>query len=117
MTQLTITPNSGIACHQSCISVNQTLNLGSLPVCVPTYYPTKSPISPVISIRYIIILIFEYHNFSITSWISLVAPASMSYLSAFRDCFEGYAIYMFLGLMVSVMEDNKGLQVSFSSSL
>jgi hypothetical protein len=61
--------------------------------------------------RKVMAILWMVPVYSITSWISLVVPQSMSYLSAFRDCFEGYAIYMFLGLMVSVMEDNKGLQV------
>ena len=47
--------------------------------------------------------------YSVTSWISLVSSTAAPICGAIRDCYEAYAIYMFIALFVAVMEDRKGL--------
>ena len=47
--------------------------------------------------------------YSVTSWISLVSAVIAPYAGAVRDCYEAYAIYTFVALLVAVMEDGKGL--------
>lgn len=47
--------------------------------------------------------------YSITSWLSLVWPNLESYLAALRDIYEAYAVYTFIGLLIAVLEDGRGL--------
>lgn len=47
--------------------------------------------------------------YSVTSWMSLVSEIAAPYAGAVRDCYEAYAIYTFVALLVAVMEDGKGL--------
>lgn len=47
--------------------------------------------------------------YSLTSWVSLVSVVVAPYAGAVRDCYEAYAIYTFVALLVAVMEDGKGL--------
>ena len=48
--------------------------------------------------------------YSITSWMSLVWPRLEAVLGAVRDCYEAYAIYTFIALLIAVIEDGRGLQ-------
>lgn len=47
--------------------------------------------------------------YSITSWLSLVWPKLEPFLAAVRDCYEAYAIYTFIGLLIAIIEDGRGL--------
>jgi hypothetical protein len=47
--------------------------------------------------------------YAVTSWVSLVWPDAASVMGAFRDCYEAYAIYMFVALLATVMEGDRGL--------
>ena len=47
--------------------------------------------------------------YGITSWLSLVVPSAERVLGALRDCYEAYAIYTFIALLIAVLEDGKGL--------
>jgi hypothetical protein len=43
--------------------------------------------------------------YGITSWLSMVYPKSEPYLAAFRDCFESYVVYTFVGFLIAVLSD------------
>lgn len=47
--------------------------------------------------------------YGITSWLSLVAPSFEAIFGAVRDCYEAYAVYTFIGLLIAILEDGKGL--------
>ena len=47
--------------------------------------------------------------YSITSWLTLVFPKTEVYLSTLRDCYEAYAVYTFIALLIAIIEDGKGL--------
>jgi hypothetical protein len=46
--------------------------------------------------------------YSVTSWLSLVFPASSSALGALRDCYEAYAIYTFVGFLIAIISNEGG---------
>lgn len=43
--------------------------------------------------------------YGVTSWLSMVSTASEPYLAAFRDCFESYVVYTFVGFLIAVLSD------------
>ena len=43
--------------------------------------------------------------YGITSWLSMVYAQSEPYLAAFRDCFESYVVYTFVGFLIAVLSD------------
>ena len=47
--------------------------------------------------------------YSVTSWLALVLPQEGSIFGAVRDCYEAYVVYTFIGLLIAVLEDGKGL--------
>ena len=47
--------------------------------------------------------------YSVTSWFSLVLPRYDAGFSAIRDCYEAYAVYTFIALLIAILEDGKGL--------
>jgi hypothetical protein len=47
--------------------------------------------------------------YSITSWLSLVWPSLEAFLGAVRDCYEAYAVYTFIALLIAILEDGRGL--------
>ena len=53
--------------------------------------------------------------YSITSWLTLVFPKTEVYLSTLRDCYEAYAVYTFIALLIAIIEDGKGLSGNFFS--
>jgi hypothetical protein len=48
--------------------------------------------------------------YSVTSWLSLVFPYLEPTLSVVRNLYEAYVIYTFIGFLVAILEDGKGLQ-------
>lgn len=48
--------------------------------------------------------------YSVTSWLSLVFPASSGFLGALRDCYEAYAVYTFVGFLIAIMSDDGGIR-------
>ena len=46
--------------------------------------------------------------YAIDSWLSLRFKDASIYLDMFRDCYEGYVIYLFLGLMISFLGESTG---------
>jgi hypothetical protein len=59
--------------------------------------------------RRIMAVLWMVPIYSITSWLSLVWPKLEPFLAAVRDCYEAYAIYTFIGLLIAVIEDGRGL--------
>ncbi len=47
--------------------------------------------------------------YGITSWLSLVLPGYEHIFGALRDCYEAYAIYTFIALLIAILEDGAGL--------
>ena len=46
--------------------------------------------------------------YAVDSWLSLRFKDASVYLDMFRDCYEGYVIYLFLSLMISYLGENTG---------
>jgi outer membrane murein-binding lipoprotein Lpp len=47
--------------------------------------------------------------YSVTSWLSLVFPAAEYIFGTIRDIYESYVVYTFIGLLIAVLEEDKGL--------
>jgi hypothetical protein len=45
--------------------------------------------------------------YSLTSWLSLVWPWLEPFVAACRDCYEAYAIYMFVGMIITIFERDR----------
>lgn len=46
--------------------------------------------------------------YSVTSWFSLVFPASAAGLGTLRDCYEAYAVYTFIGFLIAIISNEGG---------
>ena len=53
--------------------------------------------------RKILVILWMSPLYGITSWLSLVFAGAEEYLAIIRDCYEAYAIYMFLSFLISVL--------------
>jgi hypothetical protein len=62
--------------------------------------------------RRVLAILLMVPIYSITSWLSLVFPSMEPGLGAFRDCYEAYAIYTFVALLVEILSDGKGFQAA-----
>mmetsp|Transcript_2610 Transcript_2610/g.2953 ORF Transcript_2610/g.2953 Transcript_2610/m.2953 type:complete len:84 (+) Transcript_2610:239-490(+) len=49
--------------------------------------------------------------YAITSWLSLRFKDAAVYLDMFRDCYEGYVIYLFLALMIAYLGNGNEYKV------
>jgi hypothetical protein len=52
--------------------------------------------------------------YGITSWFSLVFPHAGNVLGAIRDCYEAYAIYTFVGLLIAILAGEGGLSAAIA---
>ena len=59
--------------------------------------------------RRIMAVLWMVPIYSITSWLSMVFPKFEPFFGAFRDCYEAYAIYTFVALLIAIIEDGRGL--------
>jgi len=53
--------------------------------------------------RKVVVILWLVPIFSIFSWMSLVFPVAKGWLDAIKDCYEAYAIYMFISLLIEVL--------------
>jgi hypothetical protein len=60
--------------------------------------------------RRIMAVLWMVPIYGITSWLSLVVPKFESIFGALRDCYEAYAVYTFIALLIAILEDGRGLQ-------
>jgi len=58
--------------------------------------------NPVVQ-RKILAILWMAPIYSMSSWFSLVFPASGPYLSILKDCYEAYCVYTFLSFLIAVM--------------
>ena len=59
--------------------------------------------------RRIMAVLWMVPIYGITSWFSLVMQKFEAIFSALRDCYEAYAVYTFIALLIAIMEDGQGL--------
>jgi hypothetical protein len=59
--------------------------------------------------RRIMAVLWMVPIYGITSWLSLVFDQFEIIFAAIRDCYEAYAVYTFIALLIAVLEDGKGL--------
>lgn len=59
--------------------------------------------------RRIMAVLWMVPIYSITSWLSMVFPKFEPFFGAFRDCYEAYAIYTFIAMLIAIIEDGRGL--------
>jgi hypothetical protein len=59
--------------------------------------------------RRIMAVLWMVPIYGITSWLSLVFPKFESVFGALRDCYEAYAVYTFIALLIAILEDGRGL--------
>jgi hypothetical protein len=48
-------------------------------------------------------IIYMVPIYAVSSWLSLRFKEMAIYLNMFRDCYEGYALYLFLALMIALL--------------
>lgn len=59
--------------------------------------------------RRIMAVLWMVPIYGITSWLSLVVPKFEAIFGALRDCYEAYAVYTFIALLIAILEDGRGL--------
>jgi len=59
--------------------------------------------------RKIMAVLWMVPIYSITSWLALVVPRFEQYFAGIRDCYEAYAVYTFIALLIAILEDGNGL--------
>lgn len=59
--------------------------------------------------RRIMAVLWMVPIYGFTSWLSLVFPKKEQYFGIVRDAYEAYAVYTFIGLLIAVLAEGKGL--------
>ena len=61
--------------------------------------------------RRIMAVLWMVPIYSITSWLSLVFTESAEIFAGMRDCYEAYAVYTFIAMLIAILEDGNGPRV------
>lgn len=62
--------------------------------------------------RRILAILLMVPIYGITSWLSLVFSSLEPGLGMFRDCYEAYAVYTFVALLVEILSDGRGFHAA-----
>jgi len=61
--------------------------------------------------RRIMAVLWMVPVYSISSWLSLVLTEYAEIFGGMRDCYEAYAVYTFIAMLIAILEDGRGSRV------